>query len=224
MGPMPPQPPFPRGPEELPEPTRKLATWALVLACIPICLTFIAGAAMAIVVLTSRGRHAGRGLAIGALAMAGFWCVAAVGFIVLGVALDASEPDRASDGEVEQSQEVTTDDVAEGDCVIMPPGDTVYTVEVLPCAEPHDAEAFAVWSIDGEEYPGSDEVDALVDAGCAQRFASFVGIPYADSELETYILYPSAQSWAFDSRGVTCFVQLPGDDKVTTGTLKGAGR
>lgn len=109
-----------------------------------------------------------------------------------------------------------------GDCVPSLEFGDVYVVDVIRCAEPHFAEAYAQFDLPEGVYPGELLVDVQARKACAARFADFVGRPWSQSDLEIYHLVPSAESW-LDGRSVVCWVGLPGGVKAT-GTLRGANR
>jgi ABC-type sugar transport system permease subunit len=68
-------------------PSKAMAVWALVLACIPMFLAWIIAIVLALVVLTSPkdGYDRGRGLAIAALVIAPMWIVAFILYVALGL-------------------------------------------------------------------------------------------------------------------------------------------
>ncbi|MCF4122644.1 septum formation family protein [Antribacter sp. KLBMP9083] len=120
-------------------------------------------------------------------------------------------------------------DLAVGDCFDTTGllGQTVlYTVPVVPCAEPHGGEVFAETELGDEAGEGGALADggALLDAAnafCLEQFKTFVGVPYGDSELLYWPIGPSEQSWAEGDRRIACVVESPVD---VTGTLEAAGR
>jgi hypothetical protein len=113
--------------------------------------------------------------------------------------------------------------IREGDCLNNPPeGDTVSQATVVACEAPHDVEAYAVFDIQYDDFPGEDALLTDVDGGCASRFTEFIGIEYPASTLSTFYFYPTAESWDQGDREVTCMVGDPAGQ--TTGTLRGAAR
>lgn len=221
--PPPPFAPYTGGGDDGPPPNRKLATWSLILAVLPLCVTTIAGAVMAVVVLASR-RHAGKGLAVAALVVAALWVVIVpIALVAIGIAAE-DDAERDAEGTITETQEISIFDVQEGDCIRIPKGDTAYSVKAVPCDKPHEAEAYARWSLSGEEFPGDAAAARTAEAGCAQRFEKFIGLSYEKSRYELYFLHPTKQSWNFrDDRDVTCMVKRPGDRPIT-GTLRNARR
>ena len=108
-----------------------------------------------------------------------------------------------------------------GDCINDDStSEEVFEVEAVPCAEPHDLEAFHEFSLDGSEYPGDDEVAQQADTGCYDQFTTFVGLSYEDSTLEYAPYTPTEASWTEDGdRLVSCMIGDP--EGRTTGSLAG---
>lgn len=116
-----------------------------------------------------------------------------------------------------------------GDC-INDPADGEETFEVsgvtsADCAEPHDAEVYSSIMLEGIPFPGDDKIMTATE-GCADDFAKFTGIPYADAPLLDYMtFYPSAASWLTGDREILCMIcQIDADFAIvpTTGTLAAA--
>jgi hypothetical protein len=98
-------------------------------------------------------------------------------------------------------------ELKKGDCFNEPSEDVVSDVPSVPCAEPHDYEIFGV--VDhpagsGEAYPGTADIEAVVNTECAALFEPFVGTPYTDSALFIYYLAPGEDSWADGDREILC--------------------
>ena len=217
-------PPPPRPAGETPKASRTKAIWALVLAILPLCLTWIVAVVLAIMVLVGPrdGQRRGRGMAWASLVIVALWTIASV---VLAVVLIASVPaDRDEDGDVTSGGEVSVEDLVVGDCLAEEfSGDeeNVYTVSAQPCDEPHNGEVFHDLEATEPEFPGDVQMGELADRTCYQAFEPFVGLTYEDSELDFYYYVPTAQTWKYGDRLITCVLITPED---VTGTLKGSGR
>ncbi len=112
-----------------------------------------------------------------------------------------------------------------GDCFddVSSTADEVSSVPIVDCAEPHDNEIFAVYDIEGTEFPGQTEVQESADEECLRRFADWAGIAYSESALITFPITPTADSWdAIDDRAVACVIYDAGLKKLT-GSMAGAG-
>lgn len=97
-----------------------------------------------------------------------------------------------------------------GDCLNLPSEFTeVQSVEGVPCSQAHSAQAYAVFDLIGfgEVFPGVEAFKEQADAGCYDRFASFVGIPYEQSELYVRSLTPTEEGWAqLGDREIICLL------------------
>ena len=120
-------------------------------------------------------------------------------------------------------------ELAEGDCFNYQgeQDKEVSDVELVPCEDPHQFEAYAVVLIEepsGLPFPGSTQVGLLSDNLCLASFEEFVGLPYSDSILEVLTFSPSQDSWEdMDDREVVCVLFDP-EDLYTEGSMRGSGR
>jgi hypothetical protein len=111
-----------------------------------------------------------------------------------------------------------------GDCVNEPDNLTlVESLEAVPCSQAHDAEAYADFQLTGSSWPGEDAVSEDAWTGCYERYESFVGIPWDDSELDFWVLQPTEESWADDDRAVTCALATM-DGSPLRGSMRGSNR
>lgn len=227
------QAPYGRVPSGPPQ-SKALGGWALGLA-IAFCLPFatLVSVVLAIVTLVQSrdGRDRGRGMAIAALVIDGVVLVAIVAvLVVIGVASIPTSPERDSQGRVTERHEISTFDIREGDCVDDPAlmaagGDQIEVAQAqaVPCGQAHDLEAYRVFDLQGDAYPGRRAVVRRATLGCLQGFADFVGRSYRSSEAEFWTYYPQERSWdLLDDRAVVCLVGIP--DEKTTGTLEDSRR
>lgn len=102
-------------------------------------------------------------------------------------------------------------DVVVGACVNVPDGETITEVETVDCAEPHDAEVFALPQFPAQEgaaFPGPAELEEFANERCIADFESYVGTPYAEAEpLQIQPLVPSQESWErADDRAIVCLL------------------
>lgn len=199
-------------------PSTTLATWALVLAVIPIPLGNLVAIGQAVTVLLRcrDGQNHGKGQAIAALVIAPLWLVFALAAIVLNFSAAA---DRDPAGNITQAGTVSVTALEVGDCItndILKEG-LSRTVEVGPCSELHVAEVYADFKLADGPFPGRAQVDRLGGGGCDKRLDEFVGPDRNLSQLEINYLSPVAESWSLD-RSVTCLV---GTGAPSTGSLKG---
>ncbi|WP_350349578.1 septum formation family protein [Agromyces sp. G08B096] len=92
---------------------------------------------------------------------------------------------------------------------------------IVSCDEEHDDEVYAVFDLADGAFPGDSAVEGAARAGCLDRFAAFIGIPFAESVLEVYTFHPDEAAWSSGDRRVACVVWNPSD--TVTGSLAGAG-
>jgi len=83
---------------------------------------------------------------------------------------------------------------------------------VVPCNVPHDAEVYSTGPITQETYPETgDDWAELSSQICDTVFAAYVGVPWYQSALNPYHLYPDQETWNSDPtmRKMICIAQDP---------------
>ncbi|WP_350351944.1 DUF2510 domain-containing protein [Microbacterium sp. A8/3-1] len=215
----------------------------VVLACIPIVAIagwglLALGFVLALVSVFLRGaKWPGiTGMAVGVV---GAIVAAAISLISLGAQTWAS-PDESEDRprpvatdspSPSPDAETTTEgdlvdwwEVKVGDCLPTDqPGADVAQVRVVSCDLPHADEVYFEFDLADGEYPGDDAVLDEATSRCEEAFADFIGIAYADSELDFYPVTPTQYTWnKVDDRVVQCSVYDNRGD--VTGSLAGAAR
>ena len=99
----------------------------------------------------------------------------------------------------------------------------VANVSATPCLEPHDDEAYAAFDLDLAAFPGLDEMGALAESACLERFEAFVGKNYEASLLDIHLLFPTRETWTQrGDREVVCAVYNLGGQKLV-GSMEGSG-
>ena len=151
----------------------------------------------------------------------GIYIAAAIAFAVYGA---ATKVDRDDSGAIVGGGSVDAFQVQVGDCFYdtSESVDEVSSVPGVPCSDPHDNEAFAVFDVSVGEYPGGDEMGTLAYDSCLTRFESFVGRDYQSSTLEITTMYPSSGSWIENDREVICAVYDVDQNKLI-GSAEGRG-
>jgi hypothetical protein len=137
-----------------------------------------------------------------------------------------SSQEAQDPSEIEGAEMVSFDELAVGDCIPLVEYDEeeteVFEVPVVPCDLPHTDEVFYKYDLPEGDYPGDDEIYELAWEGCRAQFEGFVGLSYAESELDIYPYSPTQASWnRWNDRTVHCIVFSY--DEVT-GSLQGAAR
>lgn len=119
-------------------------------------------------------------------------------------------------------------DAVIGDCLNVPAGESVTSVETVDCSEPHDAEVFALPQFPAVEqdaaFPGPDALQAFADERCVADFEPYTGSAYADAApLLIKPLVPSQESWEdADDRAVVCLI-VHEDGTQLVGSQAGRG-
>ena len=125
-------------------------------------------------------------------------------------------------------------DFEEGECTNDDLTGTVGDIDTVDCDDEHLYEAIGTFDIDGDDYPGDDEVQQEALETCTgDIFEEYVGIAYSESEIYAqHPLTPSQQSWDdADDRTVICLAYDvddptgPNPQPVTSeGSVEGAER
>lgn len=99
----------------------------------------------------------------------------------------------------------------------------VSSLAAMPCAEPHDNEVYAVFDMDIPTYDSDEGMFNQAFDACQQRFDTFVGVSYEESEFDILALYPTQQSWQQDDREVVCAVFAMSGEQLV-GSVAGTAR
>ena len=155
-----------------------------------------------------------------------FLIVALAGISGCGILDETAEPAvRDESGEITEPSEADVFSLKVGDCLNQTTTEEtaeVSSVPTVPCAEPHDSEAYAATDLPEGDYPGDQAVIDASDTFCYDQFATFVGLTYDESTLELASFFPTPESWEQGDHEIMCFISSP--DGQVTGTLAGANR
>ncbi|MGW6980160.1 septum formation family protein [Streptomyces sp. NPDC054932] len=102
-------------------------------------------------------------------------------------------------------------------------GEAPPSVDTVPCTEPHQSEAYAVFDLQDGPYPGKEKITVIADKRCAgKEFTDYVGDEAKLPEtMQIYYYYPTSEGWSSDDREVTCFL---GDTSgPSTGSVRATG-
>ena len=150
----------------------------------------------------------------------GVYILAAIGFAIYGA---ATEADRDDTGAIVGEGNVDAFQVRVGDCFDDGSSlDEISSLPGVPCADPHDNEAYAVFDVTIESYPGNEAMGELANDSCMERFETFVGLDYDSSSLDIFTMYPSTESWAQNDREVVCAIYDMNAAKLV-GSAQGQG-
>lgn len=163
-----------------------------------------------------RTRQPGKGLAIAGLLLSAGW---ALGFLAaVNFAAHHSAGSDSTGSDMFDSHQVNAFHLKAGSCFNRPLGSRSAEVDVVPCAEPHDAELFAMVSVPGGPYPGETSLKATAERECGQRVAGALaeGVNYPDLQVRFFV--PLKSSWIFGVQRIDCLF------RGTAGPLTGPVR
>ncbi|MET9323905.1 DUF4190 domain-containing protein [Streptomyces sp. NPDC003038] len=178
----------------------------------------------------------GKGLAIAAIAIHGATIAFYALMLILGLsgALDDGPPlKRDTSGQVTGPGSSKVEDIRMGDCFNTDDdlaeyqdkdgGQAAFSVRIVPCDQPHEGEAYAVFDLEGGSYPGTEKVISVAEEKCAgTALTDYVGdAAKLPEKLEVYYYHPQSTTWALGDREVTCFL---GDTSgASTGSVRSTG-
>jgi hypothetical protein len=116
------------------------------------------------------------------------------------------------------------DDIAVGDCIILPTEGEFSELRYLPCTSPHEAEVFFLGDQGGADDPFPDDAafEAFVVAQCHPAFAAYTGRAYdAQTELDVGWFTPTEAGWVDGDRSVSCYL-APAGGAMTSVTYRDA--
>ena len=93
-------------------------------------------------------------------------------------------------------------------------------VTVVPCTEEHSAEVTGRFALEGEEFPGEDEVVEQAEEGCLIIFEDYVGQAAEDTAFRFTEITPTEEQWDAGSREVVCLVLSPERGEVATSSVR----
>lgn len=175
-----------------------IASFVLAVSCVPVL-----GVVFGIVALSQirkRGQQ-GKALAVAGISVSGVATLFVAVMITLGVAGALDDGTRTDDLRTGQCFNL------HGDPLSASHGETTG-VDVVPCAEEHDAETFGVTSLSGAsaDYPGDGAVETMADTRCGVLAEQYLdGSGRSADELDVYYSLPRESGWSRGDRRVTCF-------------------
>ena len=152
----------------------------------------------------------------------GLYILAAIGFGTYSVMTGV---DRDDSGTIVEAGTLDAFQVRAGDCFDDPGYDAEEFTNLpgVPCADPHDNEAYATFDVSYDAYPDEAVLAADARESCVQRFAAYVGRDYESSSLDVFTMYPSPESWVQNDREVVCAVYDMEGEKLV-GSVRDSGR
>lgn len=142
------------------------------------------------------------------------WAVAlTVAVLALGGCTDNGSPLDA-DGNVVQAGELSVFELAPGHCLAPVKAESeLATVPVVPCAEEHTQEVFAIERAAGDNHPGIGELEIIADKACLDALQTDLELTLADGVYFSYLL-PTFDGWNNEGdRSVVCVLVFPDRDR-----------
>jgi len=161
-----------------------------------------------------------------------FWRRIPVGWLIFAVLIAGGaitgwyfNASRSTTGEITKAGDMTAADLRVGDCFDLkdPAANEIEDVTAGPCTAAHEFEMFFVGTMPGGDFPAETVFEAYVNDNCGPAFGTYVGKPYADSELSMYWLAPTEEGWRSGDHSVQCAVYHP-RVHVQTQSLKGSNQ
>ncbi|MFF4656837.1 DUF4190 domain-containing protein [Streptomyces sp. NPDC001381] len=200
-----------------PAPVNGVAIAALVLGLL--CFLPAVGLVLGIIALVQikkRGER-GKGLAVAGAA------VSSLGLALWVVALSTNAASDFWEG-VKEGARGSSYSLVKGDCFDVPGAgfdQDVYDVDKVPCSGAHEGEVFGTVPLSGEDYPGDDYVTDKAEDECWTLQDSYAMDPWAlTEEVEVFHLTPTADSWAWGDRMITCVFAHTDESGTLTGSLR----
>lgn len=183
--------------------TNGFAIASLVFGIIGGCLLSVIFGFVALSQIKRNGQG-GRGMAIAGIVLSGAWVVV----LIVGVALGGlDDAERDSTGTVTDGGQVSTFDLAVGDCLNDLEQDTeLADIPAVPCTEPHEGEVFAVVTLGGAAYPGDDKLGETAQRRCLKELRAVSPKIIRDPAYDIYWLQPTDYTWARGDRELSCLV------------------
>jgi len=201
-----------------PSPVNGVAIAALVLGLL--CFLPGVGLLLGIIALVQIRKRGERGKAMAVVGTV----LSSVGLAVWVLALSTGGASDFWDGFKEGASGNSSFALAKGDCFDVP-GETfdedVYDVDEVDCSGEHDAEVFATVPLTGDSFPGDDHVTDVADDKCYTLQDAYAMDPWAlTDEVDIYYLTPTADSWSWGDREITCVFANVDEKGTLTGSLR----
>lgn len=133
---------------------------------------------------------------------------AVVALISVGAVGCSEALDSAKTGAKKVVRQRSVFSLATGDCYNPnngAPKSEEFSVEVVPCEEPHKGQVVGDFKIDGSAYPGEDKTAQIADERCPAEGQKFTPDAWAlPKGVDVYYYSPTKESWATGDRAVSC--------------------
>lgn len=151
----------------------------------------------------------GKGFAIAGMVLSGIWLVALAVLIAVSATVTVHGSGQSSgSGPVHQPGGVDIFALRVADCFDNPHGQSVSSVALIPCTQPHDTQVFAQFDVTGSSssYPGATQLKQQATSGCNSRIAGNLDRSKITKTLSVRFIFPLPGSWGLGHRTVSCLV------------------
>jgi hypothetical protein len=133
-----------------------------------------------------------------------------------------TQPSTRPPAHLAKAKRIYWEDLRAGMCIRNPSSASAKFITVVDCKATHDDEVTLRALLTGtRKWPGDDAVDASAQAKCQAAFASYVGVPFEQSRLETDYATTDRAGWSAGDHRLICLVYDP-DDSSLTRSLRGS--
>jgi hypothetical protein len=159
--------------------------------------------------------------AIGGIFIA-LWVAGFVGGLIGSFTDGAETPGPTAAATPTDGSVIDSDEIAVGDCLVLPTEDEFSEIRRVPCDLPHGGEVFFVVDHPDTAYPTDDALSSFVHDACGPAFATWIGSASDDQEiLDINYFSPTEESWEAGIRTVQCYLALA-DGTLAERSYRGA--
>ena len=161
------------------------------------------------------GRRGVRGIGkVIGLVFVGFWVLGLFGNLAEGFFAGWTDsatpaPTRSPDPTPTTGSVIPFDEIAVGDCLVVPSEDEFSELRRVPCDTPHGGEVFLVADHPDGAYPTDEAFGEFIATVCPPAFQSWTGSAYDAQDLLDYSWFtPTEESWTDGYRTFDCYLAL----------------
>jgi hypothetical protein len=161
------------------------------------------------------GRRGVRGIGkVIGLVFVGFWVLGLFGGIAEGFFAGWTDsatpaPTRSPDPTPTTGSVIPFDEIAVGDCLVLPVEDEFSELRRVPCDTPHGGEVFLVAAHPDGAYPTDEAFGEFIATVCPSAFESWTGSAYEDQDVLDYSWFtPTEESWTDGYQTFDCYLAL----------------